>query len=288
MSDATYGVLPKTIWMYWHKPLDQAPALVRLCHASWVRHNKDWNVVILDGDPSKACLSATGVVHKIPADIPINHQSDLLRCALLVEAGGVWVDATCLCVRPLTDWIFDVLPSGFFAFRDPGRDRILSSWFLASVPGCGLLRSFSVEHERFWVENRFPNQNTQFRRRIRRMLSTILNRNPILAMAWLLWPVRKFLHVYPYYIFHYHFAVHIAKNKDARAIFNAMPFYSTEGPHMLQVLSRNRDLSMSEIKLALLCFNPPVYKLTWKENIFQRDDLDLERFLAQALGAIHW
>lgn len=242
---------------------------------------------MLHGDPSQACLSATGVYHNIPTNIPLCHQSDLLRCALLADAGGVWVDATCLCVTPLNNWVFDVISSGFFAFRDPGPDRLISNWLLASVPGCSLVRSFYMEHERYWNENQFPDQNTKVRLNIRSKLNTILNRNPTLAFFWLYWPVRRILRVYPYYIFHYHFAMHIAKNKSSHSIFEAMPYHSADAPHILQMLARHQDLSMTEIKSILLSSSSPVYKLTWKEEIFQREGVDMETFLNNVLGTTH-
>lgn len=72
--------------------------------------------------------------------IPPASESDLLRLYLLVKYGGVWVDATNLCRRPLDAWLPRAAASGFFAFfgdsQSPehnGIPHIISS-FLVSAP----------------------------------------------------------------------------------------------------------------------------------------------------------
>ena len=65
-------------------------------------------------------------------NIPIQALSDIVRINLLADYGGVWVDATCVCVKPLNIWLPQLMNQGFFAFSKPANDRELSSWFLAS------------------------------------------------------------------------------------------------------------------------------------------------------------
>ena len=48
--------------------------------------------------------------------IPPAAESDLLRLYLLNKYGGVWVDSTNLCRRPLDDWLPSAARQGFFAF----------------------------------------------------------------------------------------------------------------------------------------------------------------------------
>ena len=51
------------------------------------------------------------------------------------DDGGVWVDASVVPVKPLSQWLGDALTeAGFFAFERPGPDRPISSWFLAATP----------------------------------------------------------------------------------------------------------------------------------------------------------
>jgi len=39
-----------------------------------------------------------------------------VRILLLHEFGGIWVDATLLCNRPLDEWLPSTMTEGFFAF----------------------------------------------------------------------------------------------------------------------------------------------------------------------------
>lgn len=48
--------------------------------------------------------------------IPPAAESDILRLYLLKKYGGVWVDATNLCRRPLDAWLPSAACEGFFAF----------------------------------------------------------------------------------------------------------------------------------------------------------------------------
>lgn len=83
-------------------------------------------------------------------DQPPEACSDRLRIALLAQHGGVWVDATTYCLRPLDDWLFDVLGPGFFAFDRPGPDRLISSWFLAAEPNNYIIRRWAELTLQYW------------------------------------------------------------------------------------------------------------------------------------------
>ena len=68
----------------------------------------------------------------------LQSQSDLARMYLLMLHGGVYVDVDVFSVMPLDDWLGAVLaPAGFFVFSLAGRDRLVSSWFIAAVKACG-------------------------------------------------------------------------------------------------------------------------------------------------------
>merc|ERR1712232_1418088 len=68
--------------------------------------------------------------------IPPAAESYLLRLILLVLYGGVWVDSTMLCRRPLDGWLPEAAPNGFFAFSPESIKENLPvmSSFIASVP----------------------------------------------------------------------------------------------------------------------------------------------------------
>ncbi|MEH6836212.1 MULTISPECIES: capsular polysaccharide synthesis protein [Falsihalocynthiibacter] len=140
--------LPKNIYFFWDRGLENAPDLVRACHASWTEKNPDWNFVFLDQEKANRILDRSSLPEgTLPA-----HYADILRTKLLCERGGVWADATSFCNHPLTNWMPTVMSQAdFFAFRTPRPARIVSNWFLASKPQGKIIRPWLDVTEKFWA-----------------------------------------------------------------------------------------------------------------------------------------
>ena len=138
--------LPKRLWLYWHQGEAEAPRLVAQCLQTWRDHNPGWDVQVLDA----ATLPAEVTLDDLPEDISLQALSDVLRLRLLRRYGGVWVDATAYCVRPLDDWLPPLLSSGFFAFTLPAHDRLIGSWFLAASPGAPLIETWESAATLYW------------------------------------------------------------------------------------------------------------------------------------------
>jgi hypothetical protein len=147
--------LPKIIWMLWLQGWDHAPRIVQACRRSWEVTNAGWTIRCLDR-LSAAAFMDCGETHASLADpgLPPEACSDRVRMALLAQHGGVWADATVYCLRPLDDWLFNVLESGFFAFDRPGPDRLLSSWFLAAGPDNYIVRRWAETTLEYWRARR--------------------------------------------------------------------------------------------------------------------------------------
>jgi hypothetical protein len=109
--------------------VDAVPHVVQRCIESWQRHNPGWELRILDDTG----LANTVDMSDFPDFLPRRVFADLLRTRLLKRYGGVWVDATVYCHRPLDDWLPLLAMTGCFTLDRPGPDRAFSSWFLASV-----------------------------------------------------------------------------------------------------------------------------------------------------------
>ncbi len=140
--------LPRLLWIYWAQGWDQAPEQSRLCLASWERHNPDWRVIRLDD--TNAGEHADLGTFLDGKDITVTARSNHLRMRLLARHGGVWVDASTFCSRPLSDWLPGLMQSGFFAFSRPGPDRVLATWFLAAEPDHPLILRWRDLMERYW------------------------------------------------------------------------------------------------------------------------------------------
>jgi len=121
----------KNIFILWFQGFNNAPDVVKQCANSWKHYNPDWNIIELDNDNLSNFIRLNEYIPDIDKKT-INYTalSDIVRVLLLKTYGGVWVDATTFCNKPLTSWLENYTREGFFAFNNPGRDRLLSTWFL--------------------------------------------------------------------------------------------------------------------------------------------------------------
>jgi hypothetical protein len=224
-----------------------------------VRHNPGWEITVLNGD--SLCDWADPALCQARAQsLSLNHLSDLARLNLLTRYGGVWADATCYCMKPLDEWLPAQLESGFFAFANPGPDRVMSSWFLASQAGGYIPR-------RMWEElgDYFLRRNlsaTGWRSLAARPLARILNRNARSAQLWFAPPLPQ-LGITPYFGFHYMFARLVRTDPSFRRIWERTAKVSAERAHHLQLQGMDRPPSpqlLAELELRQV----PVYKLDWR------------------------
>jgi hypothetical protein len=234
---------------------DSAPDFVRRCHNSWKRHNPDWDVRALDGRSVGRYVNlATALGSNFPNASP-QAISDVVRMNLLADYGGVWVDATVFCCRPLESWMWKRVGAGFFVFTNPGRDRLISSWFLASSMGNPLTCAVRDAVNRYWSERVFRN-----RPRLEKRLGKILGRNKRIAQLWLSAPIRDGLKLHPYFWLHYLFAQTVRCDEQAAAAWARAGKLDASGPSRLQQfgMSKPPDETMAaEIDRAA----EPLYKL---------------------------
>ena len=130
----------KTIWIYWAQGIENAPDLVKVCVASWRYYNPNWNIKILN----QTNINTMQRVATTPSF------SDILRINLLDEHGGLWVDATTFCNKPLDDWLPEYTKEGFFAFREPQPEYQLCSWFLYGERNNYIIKSWKQEVDDYW------------------------------------------------------------------------------------------------------------------------------------------
>jgi hypothetical protein len=187
-------------------------------------------------------------------DLPISSLSpqavsDVARAKLLLTEGGVWADATVLPTRPLDMWLPALVDAaGFFAFAQPGPDRPLSSWFLASSPRHVVLERWWAEITRFWS---LPRGNVR----------VTIPADPVAAVA----PETAESDSYPYYWFHYLFAYLIDRDADVARVWSRCARVSADGPHRLQHLFADSEGWALEEVIAAAAASP-VHKLNWRAD----------------------
>jgi hypothetical protein len=249
----------------WTQGLDQAPAVPRACVETWMRHNPDWDLTVLDAetlcdwaDPA-LCGPRAQSLHPY-------RLSELARLSLLLRHGGVWADATCFCMRPLDEWLPGCLESGFFAFASPGPDRILASWFLASAPGDYVVRRMWEELGSYYLGHELPFGADLlppgWRNPAARVLGRVLNGNRRSAQLWFAPPLPQ-LGISPYMAFHYQFARLLRIDGSFREIWERTVKVTADGPHGLQKHGLEEPPSPA-VLAELEERRVPVYKLRWR------------------------
>jgi len=245
--------------MLWFQGLDKAPYVVRKCHESWVTRNPGWQVATLDDAGLPGLLSADYHAGNF-AGLSMQHRADLVRLDLLNRHGGVWVDATCYCLRPLDEWLWPHLGSGFFAFSDPAPDRMLSNWFLAAQANNVLVARMYERLLSYWGDHELSDD----RQRLSVRALTRLLRGSARTRAW--WFSRSVtggLGISPYYVFHYAFEKLMREDPESAAVWEQTPKISAVPPHRLHqagLLSPVSSTVRSEIDRQAV----PVYKTAWK------------------------
>jgi len=146
------------------------------------------------------------------------------------------VDASTFCTKPLNEWFPKYRKQGFFAFSNPGPDRLISSWFLFGKKNNYLVEQIHQEVMKYWLNNKKSNA---------------------------------------YFWFHYLFNNLYATNEKFRSIWNNCKTISADAPHFIQTKGMLSNLT-SEVKEHIDEKKIGVYKLSHKidyDNIPARSSL---------------
>lgn len=237
----------KTIWIYWRQGLENAPEIVKKCVNSAKCHNANRKIVILSECNINDFVQFPDFIEKKHKDGVISeaHYSDLLRIELLIQYGGVWMDATCYSTKEIPDYVNE---SDLFMFStgnwwpwlmNPSK---CSNWFIKSNKDNILLRklrNFLFEHWR--------------------------NRN-------------RAIH---YYVFHFALSALAEYDIECRRIWNKVPFVSNLLPHYF-MYSFAKPYRYDEYNYALdQCF---IHKCSYKfdKSLLQKKEENyLQHFLKE-------
>ena len=235
------------------------PPVPRACVDTWAAHNPDWDITILTGENLCNWADPRLCLPDAQSQRPYR-LSELARLNLLARHGGVWVDATCYCMKPLDEWLPDCLVSGFFAFDRPGRDRLMASWFLASPPDGYISRRMWEALEGYYLDRSLS--DTGWRRLARKALDQALNHSTRTTSLWFAPPLPQ-LGISPYLSFHYLFNWLTRTDPAFRDIWERTVKVSADGPHSLDLHSFDKPPS-SQILADIEQRRVPVYKLNWR------------------------
>lgn len=142
--------LPKVVWLLWLDGWESVPPVVDAVRKSWQFYNPTWEVRLLNRTSVDLYVD---VPYLWRDDIQYAAKSDIIRLSLLAKHGGVWADATMLCLAPLDDWLPAASsPAGYFAYVY-GSIPCPCSWFLAAEPNSLIAQKWKQRADTFWAES---------------------------------------------------------------------------------------------------------------------------------------
>jgi hypothetical protein len=141
--------IPKIIWTYWQT--EDIPDLVQRCIDTWRKHNKDYDIRVLNRNSIKNWATDLDVTLLKMNDGPAR-ESDIVRLNILSKYGGVWADASIRMNRSM-DYILDIQREkgcelvGYYleSFTSKIEYPVIESWFFACIPNSKFVRDWRDE-----------------------------------------------------------------------------------------------------------------------------------------------
>jgi len=151
----TDSTINKTIWILWLQGWENAPWLPQQVVQSWRVQNPGWNVVLVSESNLNDYVNDIDYMYK--DTISPQAKSDIVRLALLNKHGGVWADATLLCLQPLDSWIEEsIQSSNFWMYHGTGGGMDImegpASWFIVSKQGSYIIHKWKEACDSYWKE----------------------------------------------------------------------------------------------------------------------------------------
>lgn len=145
---------PNKIWTLWLQGYDQAPPIVKACIDSIEKYSNGREVIILDETNMFDYVQLPEHIMKKykKGYITKTHFSDILRCALLDEYGGTWMDATLYCSGNFDIFTKDEVM--FFQKLRNENEYIMSSYFMhVNRPNNYMIKMLKECEYNYWKKN---------------------------------------------------------------------------------------------------------------------------------------
>jgi hypothetical protein len=147
-------MLPKNIFILWLEGWDDAEWLNKEVVESWRINNPEWTLHLINIDNLKDYVNDIDYIYE--KNINPQAKSDIIRLSLLKNHGGVWADATMLCMQPLDHWVHDAVESsGIWMYHGHGggmsKEIGPASWFIVSKPESYIITKWKETCDNFWL-----------------------------------------------------------------------------------------------------------------------------------------
>lgn len=133
--------IPQTIYTYWND--ENVPELVQKCIKSWRKYNPNYKIIIINRLNYKQHCDIDDLT-KLKHNDSFARESDFIRLATLSKNGGIWMDATIVCMAPLpkTKQFFGYYLEGFTKMP---HFPVIESWFFACSQNCEFVKAWKEE-----------------------------------------------------------------------------------------------------------------------------------------------
>ena len=120
-------MIPENIFMFWK---GKRPKLINVCLERVKKLHPGFKIEVLN----------TSIEKVRGYDLlSVQAQSDWVRICAIEKYGGIWLDATCFLMKPVTEWV-DMTNGRLQGFSTPFSDECLDSWAFAASPNNELVR----------------------------------------------------------------------------------------------------------------------------------------------------
>ncbi|MCD8119242.1 MAG: capsular polysaccharide synthesis protein [Lachnospiraceae bacterium] len=140
------------IYFMWLQGIENAPDVVRKCYFSLMQNCGSRNVILVNRENVFDLVKIPDyIIEKYESGIISNtHFSDIIRCKLLIDSGGYWVDGTLL----VTDnKLFDKCEKYRLALPNFAMPYMVNNWFLYTQTNDNILSMTYFMLTKYWEEN---------------------------------------------------------------------------------------------------------------------------------------
>lgn len=152
------NVVHLPLWQYWESQDNSIPPLVQACLNSVDLYKGNYKRILLSPDNVKEYVNIPQIFWNLKEKgiIKTAFFSDILRTCLLLQYGGIWIDATVLLTEEIPSYITD---SELFVFQNDLKIDLdglnMASYFISAKKDNKILRETLASLTQYWKENRF-------------------------------------------------------------------------------------------------------------------------------------
>lgn len=145
------------IWFCWFQGIENAPDIVKICYNSLKKLNDKELILITKENMFEYISFPQFIMEKWKNGIiSSTHISDLLRLELLINHGGLWVDATIFCSSSnIPDYIdnSDLFFYQHLTLNKYARSAFISSWLISAKSNNKILMATRYLLYKYWEKN---------------------------------------------------------------------------------------------------------------------------------------